>query len=145
MKHTNFKHLSSAKKQAINPFARRSKCLRLLVGEIALIDWARIQDLRLEIGDDDFFEVLAMFLEETDDVVNRLLEHPDLTAVEGLLHFLKGSALNLGLTDFAEICQNGEKAAGSGMAGSVDLQKLAAVYTFSKTALLASMGRPDAA
>ena len=110
-----------------------------------MINWARIKDLRLEIGDDDFFEVLAMFLEETDDVIARLLDHPDLTDVEGLLHFLKGSALNLGLTDFAEICQNGEKSTAAGAAGSVDLHKLAAVYTHSKTSLLAKLGRPEMA
>ena len=105
-----------------------------------MIDWARINELRSEIGEGDFLEVVAMFLEETDGVVVQLAGPPNLDAVEDSLHFLKGSALNLGLTDLARLCQNGEKSAASGDAASVDLQAVTDSYCTAKTELLASLG-----
>lgn len=105
-----------------------------------MIDWARINDLRSEIGEDDFLEVVAMFLEETDDVVVQLAGPSNLNTVEDRLHFLKGSALNLGLTDLARLCQNGEKSAASGDVASVDLLAVTDSYRAAKTELLASLG-----
>ena len=37
-----------------------------------MIDWDRIGELRAEIGDDDFAEVLDLFFEDVDDAVARL-------------------------------------------------------------------------
>ena len=96
-------------------------------------------------GDDDFLEVVAMFLEETDEVVGQLDGTPDLPAVESRLHFLKGSALNLGLTDLAALCQNGERTAALGDAASVDLREVTACYQTAKALLLASLDQPKAA
>ena len=110
-----------------------------------MIDWTRIKNLRSEIGEDDFFEVVAMFFEETDVVMAQLIGPSELSVVESRLHFLKGSALNLGLADLAEICEVGEKLAASGDAGSVDLQKVAAIYNASKITLLSMLGQPEAA
>ena len=109
-----------------------------------MIDWSRITDLNSEIGEDDFLEVVEMFLEEADEVAAQLLGPPDLDAVESRLHFLKGSALNLGLTDLAALCQNGEKAAASGGADMVELQKVVAMYQASKAALTNYLARPVA-
>lgn len=109
-----------------------------------MINWARIADLRSEIGEDDFLEVVALFFEEADEVAALLLGPPDLSAVESRLHFLKGSALNLGLTDLATLCQNGEKSAASGGAATVALQDVAAIYAASKSALLGSLMRTGA-
>ena len=106
-----------------------------------MIDWTRIADLKSDIGDDDFLQVVEMFLEEADDVAAQLLGSPDLNAVESRLHFLKGSALNLGLHDLAALCQNGEKAAASGDAASVDLHEVAAIYAASKAALATYLGQ----
>ena len=72
------------------------------------IDWQRVDDLASEIGRDAVIEVVAMFLEETDAVIARLADAPPTTDD---FHFLKGSALNLGLTDFAALCQQGESQA----------------------------------
>lgn len=105
-----------------------------------MIDWARVNDLRSEIGEADFLEVVAMFLEETDDVVAQLAGPPNLNTVEDRLHFLKGSALNLGLTDLARLCQAGEKSAASGDVASVDLRTVTDSYRAAKTKLLASLG-----
>ena len=109
-----------------------------------MIDWTRIKDLRSEIGEDDFLEVVAMFLEETDEVVGQLDGAPDLPAVESRLHFLKGSALNLGLTDLAALCQTGERSAACGNAASVDLRAVTACFQTAKMLLLASLDQPKA-
>lgn len=79
-----------------------------------MIDWGRVQELRSEIGPDCFDEIVTLFLQETDDVVSRLRDQPDGRSLESDLHFLKGSALNLGFADLAQICLNGERSAASG-------------------------------
>lgn len=110
-----------------------------------MIDLARLNDLRSEIGEDDFQEVLTMFLEETDEVIALLGGAPDLHSVENRLHFLKGSALNLGLSELAQLCQIGEKSAASGNAAAVDLQQVTENYDASKAQLLAFLSRSLAA
>lgn len=110
-----------------------------------MIDWARVKDLRSEIGEADFLEVVAMFLEEADEIVTQLDGPTDLASMEGRLHFLKGSALNLGLSDLAALCQNGEKSAALGSAASVDLRPVMASYHASKAQLLASLARSQVA
>jgi histidine phosphotransfer protein HptB len=107
-----------------------------------MIDWTRVDDLKSEIGDDDFLEVVEMFLEETDQVAAHLDGPPDFGGVESLLHFLKGSALNLGLSDLAALCQAGEKRAASGTASEVELHLVTASYKASKALLLASLAQP---
>lgn len=110
-----------------------------------MIDLARLNQLRSEIGEDDFQEVLTMFLEETDEVTAQLGGPPELQSVESRLHFLKGSALNLGLSSLADLCQAGEKSAAAGNPGGVDLQEVTENYAASKAQLLAYLGRPQAA
>ncbi len=110
-----------------------------------MIDWVRVADLKAEIGEDDFLEVVAMFLEETDEVVAGFNGPPDVAGVEGRLHFLKGSALNLGLSELAALCQSGEKRASAGAAADVDLSLVAASYRAAKAEFLASLGRSETA
>jgi histidine phosphotransfer protein HptB len=100
---------------------------------MANIDWDRVNDLASEIGSDAVVEVVAMFLEETDVVIARLATAPP-TADD--FHFLKGSALNLGLTDFAALCQQGESQAKHGVdAGDMRVETLVR-YNAAKSALL---------
>lgn len=99
-----------------------------------MIDWDRLRDLRGEIGDDGFDEVVAMFLEETDEVVGRLSADGGAKALESDLHFLKGSALNLGFSDLAALCQDGERTAALG-GTEIDLDRVRAAYQASKSAL----------
>ncbi|MEM9740984.1 MAG: Hpt domain-containing protein, partial [Pseudomonadota bacterium] len=76
-----------------------------------MLNYERVQNLREEIGEDDFEEVVALFLEEADEAIERL--EPDVGAqqLETDFHALKGSALNLGFDRFAEICATAEKQA----------------------------------
>jgi HPt (histidine-containing phosphotransfer) domain-containing protein len=104
--------------------------------KVTHVDWQRVDDLASEIGSDAVVEVVAMFLEETDVVIARLAMAPP-TADD--FHFLKGSALNLGLTDFATLCQKGESQAKHG-ANAEDMRAETLVrYDAAKTALLAGI------
>ena len=55
-----------------------------------MISWERVNELRNEIGAEDFQEVVELFLEEVEEVIERLRQTPDPTSYEADLHFLKG-------------------------------------------------------
>lgn len=110
-----------------------------------MIDWNRISELREEIGTDCFAEVTDMFLEEADQAVRLLIGGLPADQVEGQLHFLKGSALNLGLIELAQICQEGERKAAAGRASEVDAARVAQVYLRSRQALLGNLATGTAA
>lgn len=101
-----------------------------------MIDWSRVDELRQEIGDDGFAEVVELFLDEVEEVVARLAAGTT-TGLEGDLHFLKGSAWNLGFADFGALCQDGEKRARTG--GPVDLTAVTGCYGRSKLAFLTGL------
>ena len=101
-----------------------------------MIDWARVNELREEIGAEDFIEVVDLFLEEADEVVGRFGDLRD-DEVGAAMHFLKGMALNLGFSAFAQLCQRGE----AGGAGSVARSDLVASYLASKQAFDAELDR----
>jgi HPt (histidine-containing phosphotransfer) domain-containing protein len=104
-----------------------------------MIDWKRVEELRMEIGADGFAEVADMFLEEADQAVKALAAGLAVDEVEGQLHFLKGSALNLGLADLAALCQDGERKAAAGYGALVDLGQVARVYQASRALLLGGL------
>lgn len=100
---------------------------------MALIDWQRVEDLAAEIGADAVVEVVAMFLEETDGVIASMGACAPTTDD---YHFLKGSALNLGLGDLAALCQVGEQETKGGLVNPLTLSAVMAIYPASKDALL---------
>ncbi|WP_243613470.1 Hpt domain-containing protein [Shimia aestuarii] len=97
-----------------------------------MIDWRRIDELRGEIGEDDFGEVVEIFLEEVEEGIGRLRAHQTNEELAAHLHFLKGSALNLGFQSFSTLCQAGETAATEATGIEVDLVALEACYEQSK-------------
>jgi HPt (histidine-containing phosphotransfer) domain-containing protein len=105
-------------------------------GNTAMIDWKRVEELQREIGADGFAEVAQMFLDEADQAARALAAGPAPDEVEAQLHFLKGSALNLGLSDLAAICQDGERKAAAGYGALVDLAQVTRVYQASRAHLL---------
>ena len=109
-----------------------------------MIDWARVKELRDAIGDDEFDEVVAMFLEEADEVIARIAPKMGAKTLEADLHFLKGAALNLGFADFAALCQLGERLAAAGDA-CVDVDPVRACYHDSKIALALGLAQSLAA
>jgi HPt (histidine-containing phosphotransfer) domain-containing protein len=113
--------------------------------ETGMIDWTRVAELRDEVGDDAFEEVVELFLEEVQEVAERLATPPataDQLAAD--LHFLKGSALNLGFTDLAALCAAGEARAQSGDAARVDIGAVLACHEASCRAFLAALDRRPA-
>ena len=101
---------------------------------MSLIDWNKVCELRNEVGAEDFDEVVELFLEEVDETIMQLGQSGRST--EHDLHFLKGSALNLGFLQFSELCRVGEEAAAKGEADSVDLDEIQSNYQHSKSAFL---------
>lgn len=104
-----------------------------------MIDWDRLNGLRSEIGEEDFREVAELFVEELSEMVERLLREPA-TATAGDFHFLRGSAANLGFSQFAAQCASAEIAVARGE--TPDIQALADIYA--KSLAEAASLLPDA-
>ncbi|MER5172124.1 Hpt domain-containing protein [Thioclava sp. GXIMD2076] len=100
-----------------------------------MIDWDRVAELQSEIGSDGFGEVVELFMDEVEGVVMKLGTRPD--RLEEDLHFLKGSAWNLGFRAFGVMCQEGERLAAMGRSGDVDIQAVLDVYSASKKDFMA--------
>ena len=103
-----------------------------------MIDWPRVRELKDEVGDDGFEEVIELFLEEVEDVIDKL-KSGDRSQLEQDLHFLKGSALNLGFQNFSSLCFDGERLSANGQADDVDLSRIFSSYDQSKTTFLAEV------
>lgn len=101
-----------------------------------MIDWDRIAEIRDEVGAEGFSEVADLFLEEVEETLARLRDWPDPSRLEADLHFLKGSALNLGLNDFSARCAAAERAAAAGNQGAVDVLAIDACFVASKQSML---------
>ena len=104
-----------------------------------MIDWDRLKELREEVGAEDFDEVVELFLEEVETVIEKLRTNPDPAVLEDDLHFLKGSALNLGFRQFSVLCQSGESSAAQGDAACIDLPEILTCYDASRIAFLAGL------
>ena len=77
-----------------------------------MIDWDRVTELQNEIGEEDFVEVGQLFIAEMEDK----LQDMAVAATRGAddYHYLRGSAANLGLVEFAELCGLAESTAKTG-------------------------------
>jgi len=104
--------------------------------ELGMIDWDKVDELRDEVGHEAFAEVVALFVEEADQVAGRLGHAPGSDQLEKDLHFLKGSALGLGMTRLAELCEAGERKAAKGQSAHVNIDEVRTCIETSKTALL---------
>lgn len=103
-----------------------------------MIDWNRVADLRNEVGNDDFNEVVGLFLEEVGEVIERLRAAKDYSTLEQDLHFLKGGSMNLGFANFSSLCQIGETASAQGRADEVDLTSILESFDASRKMFLES-------
>lgn len=104
-----------------------------------MIDWDRVAALREEVGPDDFEEVVDIFLDEVDEEIATLTAYRNSTQLAEKLHFLKGSALNLGFTDFSTLCQTGETELAQDPASPFDLTVLEASYQASRDHFLENL------
>lgn len=101
-----------------------------------MIDWGRVDELREEIGAEDFGEVVDLFLIEVEEVMDRLMAGPDLSKLRDEMHFLKGSSLNLGFRELARLCMEGERAAAKGEPEKVQVAAVIATFAASKTTFM---------
>ncbi len=69
-----------------------------------MLNLNRIAELKAEVGEEDFAEVFDIFCEEVEEVLDSLPTVPQ-AELPGKLHFLKGSALNIGLDAVGERCR----------------------------------------
>lgn len=104
-----------------------------------MIHWSRVNELRDEVGAEDFDEVVELFLEEVEEVIERLRHDVNLAQLEQDLHFLKGSALSLGFAAFSILCQDGERKSANGQAASVDLKAIIKGFAHSKSQFVAQL------
>ena len=104
-----------------------------------MINWTQVSALRDEVGPEDFDEVVTLFLEEVQEVIDELPSVGN-ADMESKMHFLKGSALNLGFTDFSDLCAAGEKMAASGQSDAVDVAGVVSSYDASRAHFLGELG-----
>lgn len=104
-----------------------------------MILWSRVRDLHDEVGAEGFDEVVALFLDEAGDVIDRLKSGDCPDDLDQLLHFLKGSALSLGFAAFADLCRDGECRAAAGDAAKVDIAAITDAFDRSRTQFLAGL------
>lgn len=97
-----------------------------------MIDWNRISELRDEVGEEDFDEVIDLFMSEVEDCLDQLTKDAGTQKMEEDMHFLKGSALNLGFRAFADLCQSGESASAQGDLSGIDIAHVRTLFTASK-------------
>ena len=72
-----------------------------------MIDWARVDELRNDMGSDGFDEVVELFLEEMDGRILTMQTGSNQTRAEDL-HFLRGSAANIGFSRLHQVCSVAE-------------------------------------
>jgi len=100
-----------------------------------MIDWNRVAELRDEVGEDDFDEVVSLFLDEVEEVLRPLRETPLVDGPGEILHFLKGSAWNLGFQALGKLCSEHETASFR----SSDLSPIIASYDTSRAVFLSGL------
>ena len=104
-----------------------------------MIHWSRVNELREEVGAEDFDEVVDLFLEEVEEVISRLRQSPDRGHLEQDLHFLKGSALSLGFQGFSALCEVGERESAQGRADDVDVSAILDGFDQSKAEFITQL------
>ncbi|MEO0917385.1 MAG: Hpt domain-containing protein [Pseudomonadota bacterium] len=94
----------------------------------------RISELKEEVGEDDFAEVIGIFFEEVEEVLEELPTSNGERLAEKL-HFLKGSALNLGLDAVGNLCRDAETRLRSDPSNLPNIAEILAIYEASKAQL----------
>ena len=98
-----------------------------------MIDWSQVNQLKDDVGEDTFPEVVALFLDEVEEAIAPL-RTGTLAATEmaTTMHFLKGCAFSLGFRDFGNACNHAEMLANSGRVDQVETSTLVALFELSR-------------
>lgn len=100
-----------------------------------MIDWIRIEELRQDVGDDEFGVILRLFLDEFEGVLDRLQEH-DLARLPADLGFLRDCAQTLGFHAFGILCGAAERRLTGQGATGIDRTALLQCYAASRQELI---------
>ena len=104
-----------------------------------MIDTVRLSELRNEVGKDDLAEVVLLFCEEFEEALQRI--DPEVVGpLMEELHFLKGSALNIGLADVGNLCGTVERKVRQGGCVVSDIAHIGEAFRSSRQMLLAEIG-----
>lgn len=105
-----------------------------------MLDWTHINRLRQEVGEDSFAEIVDLFFAEVADTFAKVRANG---ATHTDMHFLKGSAANLGFVAFSKTCQIAEHAL---LAGSetADIQRVYDSFDASCSVFENGLARKDA-
>ena len=95
-----------------------------------MLNWSRVNELKNDLGEEDFQEITSLFLEEVEEKLAEL-SSAEPHEFAGDLHFLKGSAANLGFESFRAMCEQMENAP-----NVAPLGELLALYEQSKSKFL---------
>ena len=104
-----------------------------------MIDWTRVNELKEEVGPEDFEEVVELFLEEVDETMATIESGISADSAEEQMHFLKGSAMNLGFANLGALCSAGEVAAKGGAPDQIDVPAILDCYANSKAEFIAKI------
>lgn len=106
--------------------------------EQQIIDWAKVRELRDEVGETGLAEVIELFLEEV-ELVLPVLGKPGRQLGDDM-HFLKGCAANLGFAQLSELCAQGEHHRDPGVDSSDLINAVRHSYRDSRMTFLAQIG-----
>tara|TARA_R110000787_G_scaffold40444_2_gene100521 strand:- start:9563 stop:9934 length:372 start_codon:yes stop_codon:yes gene_type:complete len=104
-----------------------------------MIDWAYVNGLRAGIGKDSFNEIVQVFFDETEDTLKRLEDAHRPIDITEELHFLQGSALNMGFVGFSAECRKSHDMSTDNADDMRHTAGLLATYGKSKTLFLSAL------
>ena len=96
-----------------------------------MLNMSRIEELKAEVGVNDFIEVVELFCEEVEEILDALKDAKGSSLPEQL-HFLKGSALNIGLDAVSTLCRQEELRLSADPNAVPDIVSIRAAYEASK-------------
>mgnify|MGYP006177802983 CR=1 FL=1 len=98
-----------------------------------MIDWKQVNRLRTDVGIDAFDEIIELFINEVEGILERLRDRPNYAEMENDMHALKGSTLNLGFQTLSELCKKGEKLSADRNPKAVNLPEIDSCFQISKS------------
>ncbi len=93
-----------------------------------MICWERVRQLRNDVGEECFREIVDAFLDEMDATTGKLAETTDAIRQRAQFHFLKGNALNLGFSELAGQCASCENATLCAAVSAGEIEEVVASY-----------------
>ena len=100
-----------------------------------MLNHGRIAELKSEVGEDDFAEVITLFCEEVEEMLDDLPSTSQ-SQMAAKLHFLKGSALNIGLDAVGQMCSTEEARLKNDPNTAPDITAIRSLYIASRDQLL---------